>query len=44
MRFLDSIGYDGVVSVEVLSADLRRRLPLAAARELRAAVRSISYN
>jgi sugar phosphate isomerase/epimerase len=34
LDLLDTIGYDGVVSLEVLSAELRRRTPLAAAREL----------
>jgi sugar phosphate isomerase/epimerase len=46
-RFLDvleAIGYDGVVSFEVLSGDLRARAPLAAAQELlnsRNAIRAI---
>ena len=31
---LDAIGYDGVVSIEVLSAALRRRPPAEGAREL----------
>jgi len=33
-RALDAIGYDGVVSVEVLSADLSRRPPAEGAQEL----------
>ena len=33
-RALDAIGYDGVLSVEVLSADLRRRPPAEGAQEL----------
>jgi sugar phosphate isomerase/epimerase len=38
---LDAIGYDGVVSLEVLSASLRARPPAEGARELRDAVHSI---
>lgn len=42
MARLRAIGYDGVVSLEVLSSELRARVPVAAAQELRGAVRSIS--
>ena len=38
---LEAIGYDGVVSVEVLSAELRRRPPAAGARELFDSLQSI---
>jgi sugar phosphate isomerase/epimerase len=42
MSSLREIGYDGVVSLEVLSSELRARPPAAAAHDLRRAVRSIS--
>jgi sugar phosphate isomerase/epimerase len=42
MAWLRTIGYDRVVSLEVLSSELRARVPAAAAQELRGAVRSIS--
>jgi sugar phosphate isomerase/epimerase len=41
LEALDRLGYDGVVSLEVLSAELRRRTPLAGARELFAAARAL---
>jgi sugar phosphate isomerase/epimerase len=41
MHELDALGYDGVVSLEVLSAELRNRPPVEGARELLAAAATL---